>query len=337
MGEAATPTLPEEILTAGPGRVRALVVSGGNPVAALPDPQTAVKSFRALDLLVALEPMMTATARLAHYILPPPVMFERPDLTWTLEWVNLSVPYAQYTPALVPPPPGAQLCDESYALWSILKRLGKTIRFNGKPLDMTSAPTEDDLLAILTDGDVPLADIKAATAGRLFAVAPQSVEGPGPSAGRFEVMPPDVAAELESYRTLSTPAEGFGLRLISRRMREVSNSTLHDLPAIRARVPYNPLQIHPEDLKTLGIADGERVRVVSRQGSVPAIVRADATLKRGVVSMSHSWGSLPDEAVDYETHGASIATLLSLTEGTEPLQAMPLMSGVPVRIEMEHR
>jgi len=35
----------------------------------------------------------------------------------------------------------------------------------------------------------------------------------------------------------------------------------------------------------------------------------------------------------YEDVGVSIASLISLTEDCEPLQAMPRMSAIPVRIE----
>src|SRR5690606_27912373 len=37
MGESATPTLAEEILTPGKGRIRGLLVSGANPANAIPD------------------------------------------------------------------------------------------------------------------------------------------------------------------------------------------------------------------------------------------------------------------------------------------------------------
>lgn len=337
MGECSTPNLPEEILTPGKGRVRSLFVSGGNPVAALPDPATSMKAFRALDLLVALEPMMTETARLAHYILPPPVMFERPDNTWTLEWVNLSTPYAQYTPAIVPPPKGSELCFESYALWSLAKRLGKIIRFNGKPLDMTTAPGEEDLLALLVDGDVPLDEVKKARGGKIFHPTPQTVEGPGPSAGRFDVMPDDAAAELKVVLNAAPAATPFDLRLISRRMREVSNSTLQNLPGIKARVPFNPLCAHPADLARRGLKDGERVHIVSSRGRIQAVVKSDDSLKPGVVSMTHGWGKLPDRAEKYEDVGVSIQSLISLTEDCEPLQAMPRMSAIPVRLERMSR
>lgn len=334
MGEASMPTLPEEILTPGPGRVRAFFVSGGNPVAALPDPDTSSKAFKALDLLVTLEPMMTETARLAHYILPPPVMFERPDSTWTLEWVNLSTPYAQYTPSIVPHPPGSQLCYESYALWSICKRLGKTIRFNGKHLDMNTAPSEEDLLAMLTDGEIPHDELKATTTeGKMFNPAPQFVEA-GAGVGRFDVMPDDVKAELKTYLDAKPAASSeFDLKLVSRRMREVSNSTLQDLPGIKERVPFNPLCAHPDDLARLDLRSGDKVHVISPSGRIGAIIKDDDSLKRGVVSMTHGWGKLPDVKAKYEDVGVSIASLISLTEDCEPLQAMPRMSAIPVRIE----
>ncbi|MBL8644214.1 MAG: molybdopterin-dependent oxidoreductase [Rhodospirillaceae bacterium] len=336
MGEASTPTLPEEILTPGPGRIRSLLVSGGNLAVALPDPTTTTKAFKALDLLVALEPMMTETARLAHYVLPPPVMFERPDNTWTLEWVNLSTPYAQYTPAIVPPPKDSELCFESFALWSLCKRLGKQIRFAGKSLDMTTPPSEEDLLAMLVDGAVPLDEIKASPSGRIYAPEPQTVEGPGPSAGRFDVMPDDAAAELKAVlNAKSGTVSGYDFRLISRRMREVSNSTLQDLPEIKTRVPFNPLCAHPDDVARLGLSDGARVQVVSAHGRIPAVIESDNTLKRGVVSMTHGFGRLPDVKADYDQVGVSVSHLISLTEDCEPLQAMPRMSAIPVRIEPE--
>ncbi len=333
MGECSTPNLPEEILTPGKGRIRALFTSGGNPVAALPDPATSAKAFRALDLLVTLEPMMSETARLAHYILPPPVMFERPDNTWTLEWVNLSKPYAQYTPAIVAPPKDSELCFESYALWSLCKRLGKQIRFAGKSLDMTTPPDEDALLAMLVDGPISLDDVKAAPSGKVYEVEPQTIEGRGPSAGRFDVMPDDVAAELNAVLNQKTTVSEFDFKLVSRRMREVSNSTLQDLPGIKARVPFNPLCVHPDDVAKLGLKDGAKVQIVSAHGRIPAIIECDDSLRRGVVSMTHGFGKLPDVKADYESVGVSVSTLISLTDDCEPLQAMPRMSAIPVRIE----
>jgi anaerobic selenocysteine-containing dehydrogenase len=87
-------------------------------------------------------------------------------------------------------------------------------------------------------------------------------------------------------------------------------------------------------VKGLDITDGLGVYVTSENGRIPAIVKADPTLKRGVVSMTHGFGGMPDEPVDYRQRGASVSPLISLSKNCEPLQAMPRMSAVPVSISM---
>jgi anaerobic selenocysteine-containing dehydrogenase len=340
-GERATPTLAEEILTPGPGRIRGLLICGANPVQAIPDIEKVTAAFRALDLLVVVEPFETATTRLADYVLPPKILFEHADFTFGLEMSNLDAPYGQYTPAIVPPPAGSELCDEGYVAWALAKRMGRTLKFFGVEMDMDTAPTDDDFLRIIArHSAVPFDEFKqAALGGKLFELPPVYVEPAGPKAGRFCVMPDDVAAEAASFLETTGAAEQlerdaqFNFRLIVRRMREVSNTSCRHFATARVRAAYNPLSIHPDDLAQLGLADGADAQVLSRHGRIPAIVRADATLKRGVVSMTHGFGGLPGEEADYRRHGASVSRLLSLDEDCEPLQAMPLMSGVPVRIE----
>ncbi|TAL00740.1 MAG: nitrate reductase, partial [Rhodospirillaceae bacterium] len=340
-GESATPTLAEDILAPGPGRIRGLLISGANPIGAIPDTEKVVKAFQALDLLVVIEPFETATTRMADYVLPPKILYEHADMTFGLEMSNLTVPYAQYTPPLVSPPAGSELCDEGYVAWSLTKRLGKTLQIMGVDMDMETTPTDDDFLRIMArNGSVPFDELKqSALGGRLYDLPPKYVAPAGEKAGRFAVMPDDVAGEVRAFletrgaaAVLAEETE-FGFRLISRRAREVSNTSCRDFPSARARMPYNPLCIHPDDLVRLGMEDGDRAEVVSDNGRIPAIVKADATLKRGVVSMTHGFGGMPGEKTDYVTQGSSVSPLISLTRDCEPLQAMPRMSGVPVRIE----
>ncbi|MBL8629033.1 MAG: hypothetical protein JNM81_05365, partial [Rhodospirillaceae bacterium] len=141
------------------------------------------------------------------------------------------------------------------------------------------------------------------------------------------------AEELRAVLAPKVAATDFQFKLVSRRMREVSNSTLQDLPGIKKRVPFNPLCAHPDDVKRLGLKDGEKVRVISAHGRIDAVIESDDSLKRGVVSITHGFGRLPDVKADYESVGVSVATLISLTEDCEPLQAMPRMSAIPVKIE----
>jgi anaerobic selenocysteine-containing dehydrogenase len=176
--------------------------------------------------------------------------------------------------------------------------------------------------------------------GRIFDDLPEvRVLPPSGNGGKFEVMPDDVQAEIRAFAASRPISETVGsgsdypLRMISRRIREVSNTSCRDIPSARKRAPYNPLCAHPADLAALGIGDGEAIWVASDNGRIPAIARGDETLKPGVVSMTHGFGWLVGEEHDYEQRGSSISLLVSLERDCEPLQAMPRMSGIPVRVE----
>ncbi|MCB2075228.1 MAG: molybdopterin-dependent oxidoreductase [Novosphingobium sp.] len=342
MGESATPTLAEEILTPGKGRVRGLLISGANPASAIPDSRKVVEAFRALDLLVVVEPFETETVKLADYVIPPKILFEHADLTFGLEANSMQFPYSQYTAALVDPPEGSELADEGYVAWSLAKRLGKTLTYFGTDLDMETPPSDDYLLSLLAaNANVPFERIKQeAVGGRIFDDIPEVlVLPPSGNGGKFEVMPDDLAAEIRAFAAASpvsrTVGEGneYPLRMISRRIREVSNTSCRDFPTARKRAAYNPLCAHPADLARLGLSDGDACWVSSDNGQIPAIVREDETLKPGCVSMTHGYGWLVGEDFDYEERGSSISLLVSLDRDCEPLQAMPRMSGVPVRVE----
>ncbi len=339
-GESATPTLAEEILADGPGRIRGLLVSGANPLGAIPDSAEVARAFGALDLLVVIEPFETATTRAADYVLPPKILFEHSDMTFGLEMTNLAIPYAQYTPALVPPPAGSELEDEGYFAWALARRLGVQLQILGADVDMSKAPDNDDLLALIArHGNVPFETVREqAIGGRIFDVPPARVRPAGEYAGRFDVMPDDVAADVARFLATPSVAERlaarpyYDLRLISRRMREVSNTSCRTFPTARKRVPYNPLAMHPDDMQRLNLASGDWVQVESDNGRIPAIVKRDASLKPGVVSMTHGFGEMPGDAPDYRRYGASVSPLISLTRDCETLQAMPRMSGIPVRV-----
>ena len=62
------------------------------------------------------------------------------------------------------------------------------------------------------------------------------------------------------------------------------------------------------------------------------MVRPDASLRAGVVSMSHAWGSADDAPDAVATHGACTNRLICDHEVVEPINAMPRMSAIPVAI-----
>lgn len=341
MGENPTATLAEEILTPGKGRVRGLLIGGGNPASAIPDSVKVVEAFRALDLLVAVEPFHTETTRLADYVLPPTMLYEKADLTYGLEIFNLEQPYAQYTPAIAATPDEADLATEGYIVWSLAKRLNVQLNFFGTELDMVHPPSDDALLELIArGGNVDFETLRhEACGGKLFLDLPRvKVLPPDQSAGHFEIMPSDVFQELAAFGRARGAARDlhedrtFPLRLICRRSREVSNTSCRDFRTARKRSPFNPLYVHPDDLESLGLADDVECWITSACGRIPSVVRSDATLKRGVVSMTHGYGGLAGEEVEYRERGASTSLLVSLELDCEPLQAMPRLTGIPVSV-----
>ena len=54
--------------------------------------------------------------------------------------------------------------------------------------------------------------------------------------------------------------------------------------------PRDQLMMHPDDLASLGLVDGQTVEVRARVGSVRIAVQATDTLMPGVVSLPHGFG-----------------------------------------------
>jgi anaerobic selenocysteine-containing dehydrogenase len=92
--------MPAEILSDHPDRLRAVIVSGANPLRSFPDTTAYEKAFKKLDLLVSVEIAMTETAALADYVLPARTAYESWD-----GGVRPSFPgvFMQFRPPVVEP------------------------------------------------------------------------------------------------------------------------------------------------------------------------------------------------------------------------------------------
>ena len=75
-------SIPAEILTDHPDRIRAMIVESANPAHSLADSEKFREAFAALDVLVVIDVAMTETARLADYVLPAPSQYEKYEATF---------------------------------------------------------------------------------------------------------------------------------------------------------------------------------------------------------------------------------------------------------------
>ncbi len=86
MGVFPPNVMPEEIESDRPDRLRAVLVSGSNPLRSYADTTAYERAFAKLDLLVTVDTAMTETAALSHYVLPAGTAYEKWDGTffaWT--------------------------------------------------------------------------------------------------------------------------------------------------------------------------------------------------------------------------------------------------------------
>jgi anaerobic selenocysteine-containing dehydrogenase len=88
--------------------VRALICLGGNPVAAWPHQNRTIEALEAIDLFETLDITMSATAKLAHYVIASKIGLEVPNMSYVTEHMELyagiwgmSQPFGMYAPAPV--------------------------------------------------------------------------------------------------------------------------------------------------------------------------------------------------------------------------------------------
>jgi hypothetical protein len=74
------------------------------------------------------------------------------------------------------------------------------------------------------------------------------------------------------------------------------------------------------------------VLIGSARDSVPGIVEADDTLRRGVVAMSQAFGGQPDEDHRYRELGSNTNRLISVDDDFDELTGIPRMGALPVAL-----
>jgi anaerobic selenocysteine-containing dehydrogenase len=345
MGEFPSSLLPDEILTPGPHKIRALIVLGGNPAICLNDPDKTFAALRDLDLLVTIDPRMCATAKLAHYVIAPPLQFEREEATTFTDYCY-PWPFAQYTAAAKPAPP--QTLGEWELFWALGRRLGlpltlKHAQFGmdydaapgGLALDMEVKPTREALIGWLADQTVvPFATLKAHPHGFLGPMPGTALKTPAEDDGvRLDICPPDVAAEIAQVAARPEPPPSEDEYLLSvRRIVETFNTMFQGARATQSRHGVNRLYVHPDDLARLGATADEAVEIRSRHGAIVGYARPDPSMKPGVVSMTHGWGGAPG-ADPLGLHGAHTGRLVSLDTDLQTINRMPKQTGVRVRLK----
>lgn len=350
-----TSALADEILLEGAGQIKALITIGGNPMRAWPDPKRTRAALEALDLHVCVEPRLTETARLAHYVLAPKLPLETPGCTLSTENLFTVSPalgyterYGQYAPPVAEVPPNSDLLEDWEFFYGLGQRMGldMTVAAGVFPimgvdtpitrLDMEKKPSSEEILDFLTqDSWIPLERLRNDREQVLFEEEePVCVEPrEAGNIARLDVGNPIMFEELQDFAggdRFDRP--DYAYRLISRRMANTFNSVGTEIEALTRRYGTNPAFMHPDDLAREGLERGDLIRMTSPHGEIEAVAWPDKDLRPGLVSMCHCWGGDPTEAGDVRKIGINTGLLISVEEDCARFSGIPLMSALPVRV-----
>ena len=350
--------LADEITTPGPRQVRALFVTGGNPLLTMANAGRLKKAFEQLDLLVVLDIFLNETASLADYVLPCTSPLERPDLPFIFPLMLglQSKPYLQATDAVVEPDGeqrdeatiyldlaracGVALFGSKIAQSALeLSRAIETLRRRGKQPSVA----QKSLLSLLlrASGQGSFRRLMAEPHGRARPADPAGTflgQRVVTDDGRVALAP---AVLVEQARKLEDDFErerrdAASLKLITKRAVTSHNSWTHNLEEfVRGDLDTNRLYIHPDDARRAGLADGALADVASETATVRVPIKYLSDLMPGTVALPHGWGHQHAKglAVASRTRGVNVNLLAADgPDKIERVSGMAHLTGIVVDV-----
>lgn len=325
--------LPDEILTPGPGQIRALFIDHGNPVISGPQGPVLDEALADLELLVAVDMLQRESHRHAHWLIPGRHWLERSELAPHINYTQ-ELPFAQHAAQAVEPPPNVR------AEWEFYLGVGQALGLPGYgPDDRPYNPEESWRRAVERSGRITWDEIVAHPHGillgdREYGHARGALLTPGQ---RIQLAPPRFVAEARRQLsfTPADPPSQFPLRLGNRRRNSSMNSFLNDLPGTRRLVDHNRVEINRSDAQRLSLVTGDRARVRSQTGSIELEVAVTDAPRPGVVVVEHGWGSRvfdPTGTSQPDILGAN-RNLLTARNEEDPLSLMTAFNETWVAVE----
>jgi predicted molibdopterin-dependent oxidoreductase YjgC len=293
------------------GDLKTIYVVGENPAQSEADQTRTLRLLDGLEHVVVQDIFLTRTAEAAHVVLPAAASWCESEGTVTSSERRVQ----RVRKALEPP---GQARDDVWILCEMARRLGHDW---GHP---TAEQIWDELrrespwhggmsysrLEELGGLQWPCPDEshpgETFLHGRLWK---EPLQGP-----RAPFCPSEHEGPVEAL------SKAFPIRLTTGRRLDSFNTGVQTGGYASPLRRGESLDLSPEDGHRLGIADGERVRVVSRRGAIEAPVRYDETLRAGLTFMTLHFQD-------------DVATNLLTIDATDPKSGTAEFKAAAIRIE----
>ena len=293
------------------GDLGALYVIGENPLQSEADRHLTERRLRSLDFLVVQDIFLTATAEIADVVLPAAAAWAETEGTVT----NSERRVQRVRKALEPP---GEARDDLWIIYELARRMGHDWG------EASAERTWDEVRAISpVHRGMTYARLEAMGGiqwpcwdedhpGELF-LHSRLWEDPVPGS-RIPFVP------VEHDPPVDRLDDEFPIRLTTGRRLDSYNTGVQTGSFGSPMRRGETLDISPEDLERFRLADGERVRVVSRRGQVEVPVRVDDGLRPGLTFMTLHFQD-------------DVATNLLTIDATDPKSGTAEFKATAIRIE----
>ena len=314
-GQCHMADLPRQIRQGTPYPIRALCALGLN-MSEFPNDGSWADALQSLDFFVDVDLFMTRTAKYADIVLPACSSFEREMLHVTPEHK------IYYTPAVIAP-----LGDARSDL-DILCALARRITPEDRLLCAGPSHLYDEWLSRM---DLSLDILKNAPEPIQLAQEPYipgeyTAAGFHTPSGRYELRSTlmsragfDALPEYVPPRSAGESRDWPFLLSVGNRQTFGFHSRTHRIAWIRAMQPAPAVELHPDDAKVLGIAQGDMVEIRTPLGAVQMLAQLTRSIQRGMAAV------LPD----YEE--ADICAILP-ENVVDPCSGIPALRAMSCRI-----
>ena len=300
-------TLTEIFQAAYEKKVKALYLVGENPILSDPEATHIDEALKRLEFLVVQDVFLSETAQLAHVVLPA-ATFAEGDGTFT----NTERRVQRGHKAIAP-------VGNSRPDWWITCQIAQRMGSKGFDFDHPSQIMEE--IAPLTPSYGGISYERLDDGGLQWPCP--AMDHPGTpilhterfTRGKGRFLPLEYKPSLEQtdndYPMILTTERSlyhFHTGTVTRRVKGLNVLKGEEL-----------VEMNPVDAKALGIADGQRVRVVSRRGEVTARVKITPVSPPGVISMTF--------------HFAESPTNILTNPAVDPIAKIPELKVCAVRVE----
>ena len=293
------------------GDLSALYVIGENPLQSEADRNLTQRRLGGLDFLVVQDIVMTATAEIADVVLPAAASWAESEGT-----VTNSERRVQRVRKALDPPGDAR--EDLWIIYELARRLGTdwgeaSAEATWNEVRAVSPVHTGMSYARLEElGGLQWPCYDETHPGELF-LHSRLWENPVPG-----LRAPFVPVEFEP--PVDTLTEEYPIRLTTGRRLDSYNTGVQTSSFKSPMRRGESLDISPEDLERFGLAEGERVRVTSRRGSIEVPVRTDPGLRPGLTFMTLHFQD-------------DVATNVLTIDATDPKSGTAEFKATAIRIE----